>query len=166
MRAPVLVVLALGVACGNDDPVRPPPLGPASSTPTTATIGVSTSPDTSSSDATASTSTSTDTGNGETDASVETGSDTPCGDWAEVWVGCRGQGVVADAEQQCETDLVGWEEQLPSCRLLAEEVRVCVAQLPCQEFLDWEINRAVPLECASEIDALEQMCAFVGTTSA
>ena len=163
MRARVLVVLvfALPLACEEDDRAGPPPIGPTSSTPVT--VGVSTGDPTSSSSTSDTTTSGTSTT--DTDAPVETGSDTPCGDWAEVWVGCLEQGMVGQLEQDCESELVAWEETLPSCRVLAEELLLCVTQLPCQTFIDWEINGAAPVECAAEVEALEQMCTFVGTSS-
>jgi hypothetical protein len=72
--------------------------------------------------------------------------------------------MVSALEQQCELELAEWEEPLPGCRVLAEDLLVCVTQQPCQPFIDWEINGAVPEACVAELDALEQMCSFVGTT--
>jgi hypothetical protein len=166
----LIVVLGL-CGCGADEEAPPPPVGSGSAGSGSAgsTVGSLTTRGDSSgstSDATTSGSDTTDGVHSGTGAPVETGSETPCGDWAEVYVGCIGSEMpLSDLEQQCDAVLAGWEEPLPSCRVLAEELLVCTTHQPCQAFIDWERNRAIPPECEPELAALEQMCSFIGTTS-
>lgn len=158
-----IVVLVLG--CEDTTTGQPAPIGPgsaSSSPPGTVTRGVSSGDETSGGSQDSSSSTSSSSS--DTDPQIETGSDTPCGRWAEVYLGCiDSMSTIADLEMQCEAELTDHEEPLPSCRVLAEELLVCVTQVPCQAFVDWEINRAVPAECAPDLEPLETMCSFFGT---
>jgi hypothetical protein len=160
-------MLVLGLlACGSEEEGKPPPIGPGSGPSSLGgSAGVSTSGAGSSGDSSSGSEATADDGFSGTGPPVETGSETPCGDWAEVYTRCFGMGLpLSELEQLCDAELVAWEEGLASCRVLAEELLVCVTQQPCQAFIDWERNRAVPAECAPELEALEQTCSFVGTT--
>lgn len=164
-RTLALVVLAL--ACGDDTTNQPAPIGPGSAASSPGPVTrVSSGDETSSNGSEDSTSSSSGaaSSSSDTDPQIETGSETPCGDWAEVYLGCIDtMSTIADLELQCEGELTDYEEPLPSCRVLAEELLVCVTQVPCQAFADWEINRAVPAECAPDLEALETMCSLFGT---
>lgn len=166
-RTLALVVFVLVLACGDDTTNQPAPIGPgsAASSPGPVTHSVGSGDETSSNGSEDSTSSSSGaSSSSDTDPQIETGSETPCGDWAEVYLGCIDtMSTIADLEMQCEAELTDYEEPLPSCRVIAEELLVCVTQVPCQAFADWEINRAVPAECAPDLEALETMCSLFGT---
>jgi hypothetical protein len=163
----ILAIVIVGLACGDDTTAEPAPIGPGSAASSPGPVTRVSSGDETSSDGSGdgtSSSSGASSSSSDTDPQIETGSDTSCGTWAEVYLGCIDtMSTIADLEMQCEAELTDYEEPLPSCRVLAEELLVCVTQVPCQAFADWEINRAVPAECAPDLEALETMCSLFGT---